>query len=157
MTIRNVKLALTLAVGAALTASLPFVTLAQTHKGVAPPASRLMAQASRDHSGDAPLEQAARATGSLRSLSADIEGKSLIPPAQWAPLATLMLKRPAQARSETPGAGGQTSVVNGDSFWFYLHRDKTYQQEAGVNLKEDRVGPAVFSTFFFNPGLPGLI
>jgi len=164
MTISKLKLAATVGAAAMLAGSLPFVTLAQTQRGVVLPISykkRTLplggAQVSGDRSGSAVIEQAARATASLHSLSADVEGDSILPPASWAPLAKLTLKRPAQALSDSPGTYGQTSIVNGASFWFYMHRDKTYQQEAGINLKEDRVGPPVFSTFFFNPGVQGLI
>jgi len=158
MTISKLKLAATVGAAAVLAGSLPFVTLAHARKGAAPPApQKKRPQASADRSGSAVIEQAARATGSLRSLSAEVEGDSIIPPARWAPLASLSLKRPAQALSESPGSYGQTSVANGASLWFYTHWDKRYQQEVGVHLNEDRVGPPVFSTFFFNPGLQGLV
>jgi len=164
MTISKLKLAAIIGVGGILAASLPFMTLAQSHKGTAFPVSqkrvvfkKKTAQAPVDQRRVPALEQAAQATASLRSLAADVEEGGILPPAKWTPIAKLALKRPAKARSESPGTYGQTSVVNGGSFWFYMNRDKTYQQEAGVNLKEDRIGPEVFSTFFFNPKLQGLI
>ncbi len=163
MTISKLKLAATVGIGTVLAGSLPFVTLAQTRKGATSivsyknPAPRITTQTATVRSGATVLEQAARATASIQSLSADVEGDGIIPPAKWAPVGRLSLKRPAQVLSDSPGTYGQTSVVNGQSFWFYTHWDKKYQQEAGVNLKEDRVGPPVFSTFFFNPQLQGLI
>lgn len=158
MTISKLKLAATLGVGAILAGSLPFVTLAQTRKSpVRAVPHKKTVQIPVDQSAVTALEQATRATAALQSLSADVEANSLIPPGKWSPLSRLTLNRPAQAHSELAGTNGQTSIVNGGTELFYTHWDKQYQQELNFRLKEDAVGPPLFSTFFFNPGLQGLV
>ncbi len=115
-----------------------------------------------DQDAAAVLRQSALATTALHSLSADVEQNSVVeqdsvvPPRPWGLLANLTLKRPAQVLSESPGINGQTSFVNGKDFWFYMHWNKQYQREADLDLNTSRIGPPVFSTFFFNPGFQGL-
>ncbi len=158
MTISKLKVGATIGIGALLAGSLPFVTLAKPQKKATPLVPlKKVTKPSVDQSGAAVLAQAARATASLRSLSADVEGDGIIPPDKWAPVCKLTLKRPSQIRTESLGTYGQTSVVNGDKFMFYTHWNKEYQQELNPHLKEDKVGPPVFSTFFFNPGIYGMI
>jgi len=141
-----------------------FVTLAQTGTApVVPPQTVQGAsnpqkadQGEIDPDAAAVLRQSAQATAALHSLSADVEQDSVVPPVPWGPLANLTLKRPAQVVSDSPGNNGQTTFVNGKDCWFYMHWNKQYQREENLSLKEDRIGPPVFSAFFFNPGFQGL-
>ncbi len=147
MKLNQLKLAATLGTGAFLVATLPFVTQARTQKNAV--ASRPVQPAVRsavDRSGVAVLTQAAQATAALHSLSADVEGGG-----------QLMFQRPDKFRFDLPGGNSQTGISNGTDFWFYMHWNKEYQKETNPDLKVDTLGLPVFSTFFFNPGLQGLV
>lgn len=146
MTLVKLKLAATVGVGAMLVGAIPFVTLAQVQKPALPVPQSIAPRPMRDQTGLAVIEQAARATAALHSLSADTaRGDSL------------KFQRPAQYVSESPGINGQTSIVNGSDFWFYTHWNKKYQKEHKPDIKADRIGLPLFSNFFFNPGLQGLV
>ena len=163
MTLKKLKIAAALSAGLAAAGIIPAVLPAQNHSRQTvstPPVPTIPAGANQDAS--AVLAQATQATNALHSLSADVEMKSsiemdaVVPPAPWGLVAHLKLKRPAQELSETPGLNGQTSIVNGKDFWFYMHWNKQYQREADLDLSKDRIGAPVFSSFFFNPGRDGL-
>ncbi len=170
MALNKLKAAAITGLSVVFAGTFSFVTLAQTNTapvvlpqtvpGAAPPKASDEGEINPDAA--AVLRQSAQATAALHSLSADVEQNSVVeqdsvvPPRPWGLLANLTLKRPAQVLSETPGVNGQTSFVNGKGFWFYMHWNKQYQREADLDLNTSRIGPPVFSTFFFNPGFQGL-
>lgn len=163
MTLNKLKMTAAIGVGLALAGGIPSVILAQSHSPALSPTPRLPGTpAGVDQDATAVLQQAAQTTSALHSLSADVEMRSsiemdiVVPSAPWGLLAHLKLKRPAQELSETPGVNGQTSIVNGKDFWFYMHWNKQYQREADLDLSKDKIGAPVFSSFFFNPGRQGL-
>ena len=163
MVISKLKLGAALGIGLALAGGVPSLIQAQNRPSNLSSTSQAPAFSEGvNPDAAAVLAQAAQATNALRSLSADVEMKSSIemhaavPPAPWGLVAHLKLKRPAQELSETPGINGQTSIVSGKDFWFYMHWNKQYQREADLNLSKDTIGAPVFSSFFFNPGRQGL-
>lgn len=175
MTLRKLKLTATAGLSIALVGTFSFAVQAQadpvhvlppqTVQGAANPQkvdNKADNQGEIDQDAAAVLRQSALATAALHSLSADVEQNSVVeqdsvvPPRPWGLLANLTLKRPAQVLSDSPGVNGQTSFVNGKDFWFYMHWNKQYQREADLDLNTSRIGPPVFSTFFFNPGIQGL-
>lgn len=146
MTLIKLKLAATVGAGAMLVGAIPFVTLVQAQKPALLTPQSVAPRPARDQSGLAVIEQAAQATAALHSFSADTaRGDSL------------KFQRPDQYVSESPGTNGQTTVVNGSDCWFYMHWDKKYQKELNPDLKAGRLGLPLFSNFFFNPGLQGLV
>ncbi len=156
MTLSKLKFSAALGVGLALLGGIPSLIWAQNHPaGTSSTPQPPVFSAGVNPDAAAVLQQAAQATRALHSLSADAEVRSLNPAGPWSLYAHLKFKRPAQLLSESPG--DQTSIVNGKDFWFYLQWKKQYQREADLDLRKDRIGPPVFSTFFFNPGRQGLL
>ena len=139
--------------------SVPFVTLAQTRPSANLPTA---ASSAGNETAKSVLDQSAKATAALQSLSADME---VLPPtsSQWIFSGTLTLRRsgpnnPNQGRYEIPGPHGRTVVASGTRSQTRPHDPRANYTENGpeTDVTRDEIEIPGFSTYFFNPAHPGL-